>query len=209
MERLIDSLKASGVLKSPAIEAAFRSVDRRDFVLPEYRMFANIDTPLPIGEGQTISQPTTVAFMLELLEPKVGETIMDVGHGSGWQTAMLAAIVGERGRVHAIELLPALCALGVQNLAKYPDLVPRVIWHCQNATSGLPEASALVGGFDGIIAAAEVREVPLAWRSQLKLGGRLVYPKAGTIYRELKSGEESFTEEQHPGFVFVPFIEPE
>lgn len=95
MDELIRNLKQAGVLRSRHVEAAFGAIDRKDFVPPEYRDEAYGDYPLPIGRGQTISQPYTVAFMLDLLDPKPGERILDVGAGSGWQTALLAQVVSQ------------------------------------------------------------------------------------------------------------------
>src|SRR3989338_8868612 len=126
---LIKELIDFGYLKTPRIVEAFRAIDRVDFVRDEYKDEAYENYPLPIGGGQTISQPLTVAFMLELLNPQPGEKILDVGYGSGWQTALLAQIVSEyRGQktknesggvVIAIERIPGLCKFGAQNIAKY------------------------------------------------------------------------------------------
>ena len=77
MDELIRELKSAGVLRSQYVEAAFRAVDRKDFVPPEYRNEAYGNYPLPIGAGQTISQPYTVAFMLDLLDPRPGEKILE------------------------------------------------------------------------------------------------------------------------------------
>ena len=106
MEELVKNLKSSGVLKSPKIIEAFLKVDRKDFVPKDMKASAYLDQALSIGHSQTISQPYTVAFMLELLEPKEGDPstslraskIMDIGYGSGWASALLAHIVGERGK---------------------------------------------------------------------------------------------------------------
>ena len=84
---------------------------------------------------------------------------------------------------------------------KYPELRERIILFCQDASPGVPEEK-----FDGIISAAEVLEVPSAWRRQLKIGGRLVYPKDGSLFREVKIGESKFESEQYHGFAFVPFV---
>ena len=132
---------------------------------------------------------------------------MDVGHGSGWSTALLASIVGDQGAIYAVELLEGLCRLGEKNVSKYPALRKRVRFYCQNAASGLAEVAEEIGGFDAIIAAAEVTDVPEAWRKQLKIGGRLVYPQNQAIVREIKSDAGVFEASRYPGFVFVPFVD--
>lgn len=203
---LIGSLEEKGTLKSALVKKALKTIDRREFVPTHLRDLAYLDSALPIGKGQTISQPYTVIFMLELLGPKGGERIMDIGHGSGWQTALLAEIVGKAGSVYAVERIKTLCDLGRANVSKYSNLLERVKFFCQDASSGLPEEAEQAGGFDGIIAAAEVREVPSSWRRQLKIGGRMVYPRAGAVFKEVKEGGEKFSIAEYPGFAFVPFV---
>jgi len=206
MDELVQSLVKRGVLTDESLRRAFAKIDRGLFVPADVFHLAYEDTALPIGEGQTISQPYTVAFLLELLSPQIGDHILDVGSGSGWQTAIMAEAVGPKRKVYAIELVRSLYEFGKKNVAKYPDLFKRVEFYCQNAESGLPKVAQAIGGFDGIIAAAEVEEVPVAWRTQLKIGGRLVYPKAGSIYREVKLENKKWEVNEYPGFVFVPFI---
>ena len=206
MDELVRALRSKGVLKSARIAKALREIDRQDFISEDIAHLAYEDTALPIGHGQTISQPYTVVFMLELLKPKAGEYIIDIGAGSAWQSALIAHIVGAHGQVYAIEVIKDLCALGRKNIAKYPDLKLRTTFFYQNAITGLPDVAADIGGFHGIIAAAEVLEVPTAWRDQLRIGGRLVYPQAGAIIKEMKRAVGDFTVEKHPGFVFVPFV---
>ncbi|MDP2934232.1 MAG: protein-L-isoaspartate O-methyltransferase, partial [bacterium] len=87
MEELIKQLIKDGYLKTPLIIGAFEKIKREDFVPDDLKGEADINAPLPIGYGQTISQPLTVAFMLELLQPKPDDKILDIGSGSGWQTA--------------------------------------------------------------------------------------------------------------------------
>ena len=103
---LVRHLIEEGYLKTERIIGAFSAIDRADFVLEEYKSEVYGDYPLPISYGQTISQPATVAFMLELLQPEAGDKVMDAGSGSGWQTAILASIVGEKGSVYAVERIP-------------------------------------------------------------------------------------------------------
>lgn len=212
MDELVKKLQESLVLHSPHLIEAFRAVDRKDFIPASMKENAYADQPLPIGMGQTISQPYTVAFMLELLSPSAGDRVVDIGSGSGWQSALLAHAVGPPvggGKVYACERIPELCAFGKENLARYPALAERVEFVCGDASGGLPEESRKAGGFDGIIAAAEVKEVPQAWRAQLKAGGRLVYPKGHSIFKELKKGENSFEVKSFEGFAFVPFVSGE
>ncbi len=221
MEELVKNLKKSGVLRTPQIIEAFLKVDRKDFVPESLKDAAYFDEALPIGRGQTISQPYTVAFMFELLyggpstyfdgaqhKSLRASKIMDVGYGSGWSTALLAEIVGEEGKVYAFERVEELCNFGEENLIKYPELHRRVLLFCKDASGGVPGEE-----FDAIIAAAELKEIPASWREQLKIGGRLVYPKEQTIFKEVKKGEnarlpsgQAFSVQKYPGFVFVPFV---
>jgi len=203
---LITSLKTRGVLRSVNIKRALARIDRKKFVADAHQARAYDDIPLPIGEGQTISQPYTVVFMLELLQPKGGEHIVDIGAGSGWQTCLLAHIVGSKGKVYAIERVPALCKLGTQHIAQFPECRERIELFCQNAQLGLSHIAGAIGGFDAIIAAAEVQEVPDTWRRQLKVGGRLVYPKSASVFREVKKKDGTFRVDAYPNFAFVPFV---
>jgi len=207
MDELIKSLIDKEVLKTPWIINAFRKADRIDFVPERLKKLAYENEALPIGYGQTISQPYTVAFMLELLEPKSGDQILDIGSGSGWQSALLAEIAGDGGRVYPMEINPDVFEIGKENISKYPELLKRVELYCQNANNGLPKIAENIGRFNKIIAAAEVEEVPLSWREQLKINGRLVYPKDNSIFLEIKKSGDDFEVNQFPGFVFVPFVE--
>ena len=143
---LADELIRKRVLKTPRLIKAFRAVDRKDFLPPSEEHFAYLDEPLPIGEGQTISQPWTVAFMLELLDPRPGENIMEIGYGSGWQTALMAHT---GANVFAIERIPKLCKFGIKNVKR---LSLSAKFYCKDGTLGLPGTAKKVGGFDKIIA---------------------------------------------------------
>ncbi|MBU4353125.1 L-isoaspartyl protein carboxyl methyltransferase, partial [Patescibacteria group bacterium] len=90
MNQLLKELIGAGVLKNQFVIAAFQKIDRKDFVTEECKNEAYLNVPLPIGYGQTISQPLTVAFMLEILQPEKGNKILEIGSGSGWQTALLS-----------------------------------------------------------------------------------------------------------------------
>lgn len=186
------------------IEQLFKKIKREDFVLAQDKKHASVDAPLSIGYGQTISQPLTVAFMLELLQPVAGDKILDVGSGSGWQTAMLAQIVGAKGKVFAIERVPELKEMGEQNVSKYNFVKKGIVqFFCADGTKGLAEHAP----FDKIIAAASGKKLPVAWKDQLKVGGRIVVPIKDSIWLFVKKSEQEFEEKEFPGFVFVPLIE--
>ena len=121
-EKLIEKLIKDGYLKTPTIIDAFNKIDRADFVPENLREVAYANQALPIGEGQTISQPLTVAFMLELLQPKKGDKILDVGSGSGWQAALLSEIVGDEGKIISIERISNLKLMAESNIEKYKFL---------------------------------------------------------------------------------------
>jgi len=203
MKYLIKELMEEGILKTPSIIDAFEKVDRKDFVPEELKDKAYLNTPLPIGYGQTISQPLTVAFMLELLQPEKGNRVLEIGSGSGWQTALLAHIVSGEGKVFAAELIPELMAFGRKNVAKYGFIKKGIVeFHSFNATKGMPEEAP----FDRIISAASGMELPAAWKEQLKVGGRIVAPVKDAIHMLVKKSETEFDESVYPGFAFVPLI---
>lgn len=200
MKELVKQLEESGVLISKNIKDAFLKVDRVDFVPEDMKDQAYIDQALPIGEGQTISQPMVVAFMLELLQPKKGDKIMDVGAGSGWQTALLAEIVGDKGQIDAIEVIPQLLRQAKKNLRKYG--FKNIKFFRQNARGSLPEKAP----FDGIIAGASGEEVPSTWKEQLKINGRIVAPIGTSVFLYTKKTANRFVIQEYSGFIFVPLI---
>lgn len=200
MEKLVQELIISGILRTPEIIAAFLATDRKNFTLLEYQNEAYEDYPLPIGEGQTISQPTTVAFMLELLAPKRGEKILDVGSGSGWTTALLAHIVGPSGNIVGVERIPRLVRFGQENLA-HCDLPQAHIVQADTAL-GFPEEAP----FDRILVSAASDALPQELVAQLKEGGVMIVPIRDAIWHIVKK-EHAETETTHyPGFAFVPLI---
>ncbi len=203
-EALLQSLVREEHLKTPRIIDAFRAIDRKDFVLSEYAGEAYGNYPLPIGYGQTISQPLTVAFMLELLDPKSGERIMDAGSGSGWTTALLAHIVGKSGRVVATERIPELCTFGEKKVRKYNFIkkgIARFI--CGDATRVFEGTEK----FDKILAGAAAQDaIPEAWKKCLVVGGRIVAPVGQSVVVLDKIAKDKFTTKEYSGFSFVPLI---
>ena len=196
---LINSLVESGVLKTPNIIEAFESVDRKLFVPSDFVHEAYVDAPLSIGEGQTISQPWTVAFMLELLQPKKGNKILDIGSGSGWSTALLAYIVGEKGSVLGLERHEELVRLGSQNLKNIG---------IKNAQIQKSTESLGVQGdkFDAILVSASADEIPEELFLQLKIGAHLVIPVQNSIYLFEKVSEDKVAHQEFKGFRFVPLV---
>lgn len=204
LEKLIKNLIDSGYLKSPRIIDAFRKIDRADFVPEELIQEAYINAPLPIGFGQTISQPLTVAFMLELLEPEKGDKILDVGSGSGWQTALLGEIAGKDGKVFGVEIIPELKEFGEKNIANYGFIEKGIVEVILASGAGGLKKHA---PFDKIIVGAMAERVPKELRDQLKVGGRLVVPQGGSIWLIIKKSQDMFEEREYPGFAFVPLLE--
>ena len=200
MENLVRHLLKSGVLKTKSIIDAFQTIDRKNFVSSGDKEDAYGDHPLSIGFDQTISQPTTVAFMLGLLSVAKGNKVLDVGSGSGWTTALLAHLAGTKGAVYGVEIVPELVSFGAGKLAKY-DFQNAEIFDA-SATLGLPTEAP----FDKILVSAAGRAVPEELLSQLKVGGTMVMPVKDAIWKIQKISEAETEIEKYEGFRFVPLI---
>jgi len=181
-----------------AIGEAFAAIDRRGFLPPAERGMAKHDGPLPIGHGQTNSQPRTVADMLRLLDPRPGQRVLDVGSGSGWTTALLAHLVGPDGRVVGVELEPDLVRFGRANLAATDQQWAR-IEQAARGVLGRPEDAP----YDRILVSADGGRLPDQLTSQLADGGRMVIPVAGRMILVVRDGEHLVTSE-HGRYSFVP-----
>jgi protein-L-isoaspartate(D-aspartate) O-methyltransferase len=216
-EALLAELVRDGYLKSPSVTRAFAAVDRAVFVPVERKEEAYGNYPLPIGYGQTISQPLTVAFMLELLDAKPGEKVLEVGAGSGWQTALLSNIVGSEGTVIGMERLPELVSLAERNIAEAKVApLPKAAGEASEEVPA-PENIRLVLGdgslgfsegapYDRIIAAAAANTIPPAWKEELRIGGRIVAPIRESIMVLTKTAHDAFEIRQYFGFSFVPLV---
>ncbi len=198
-QRLIESLQRQDVLKSPLLLEAFRRIDRADFILSESKRECYNDNPLPILCGQTISQPYTVAFMLELLEMARGLKILDIGSGSGWTTALLACITAEGGSVTGVERHSELVNFGRRNLGRYPFGWAQII--PAGPELGLPGQL-----FDRILVSAAARTFPFRLTDQLNERGILVIPVGHSLWKVQKRGDR-FVKETFFGFSFVPLIQ--
>ncbi|MFA5871959.1 MAG: protein-L-isoaspartate O-methyltransferase [Parcubacteria group bacterium] len=204
MDSLVNDLIYQGYLKTDRIIAAFSKIRRIDFVPKELESASQTNIPLPIGQGQTISQPLTVAFMLELLEPQVGDKVLDVGSGSGWTTALLANIVGKDGKAIGIERIKELCDFGTNNISKYNFISGgRAKIICADGSKGYINEAP----YKRILVSASSGEIPKELKKQLAVGGRLVIPIKNSIWMLEKLPENKFQEEEYPGFIFVPLVE--
>jgi protein-L-isoaspartate(D-aspartate) O-methyltransferase len=214
-QELIALLKAEGVLSSPAVVKAMKTVDRADFVLPQYRNSAYENYPLPLGFGQTISQPLTVSLMLQWLGAKKGDKVLDIGCGSGWTTALLTSIVGKKGKVIGIERIPELAEFAKKNLQKFKsnraslsdEVTPRVTKSDTivqgDGSKGYPKAAP----FNRILVSASAKTILPAWKEQLKIGGRIVASVGESIVVVNKLTRNEYRTTKHRGFVFVPLVE--
>jgi protein-L-isoaspartate(D-aspartate) O-methyltransferase len=182
------------------IDQAFKAVKRANFVPHEVKKAADIDMPLPIGFGQTNSQPTTVRMMLRWLDPKPGDKVLDVGSGSGWTTTLLAYLVGSKGKVYAVERIPQLLEFGKENCQRAG--VKNVEFFKAGKEYGLPDKAP----FDRILVSASAQELPAGLPSQLKVGGKMVIPVASNILEITRASEQDYETQVHLGFVFVPLV---
>lgn len=167
-DAMLARLRAGGV-KDPRVLEAMASVPREQFVEPSDRIEAYADRALPIGCGQTISQPLMVALMVEALELRPGDRALDVGTGSGYQAAVMAACGAE---VVSVERLPSLADEAVARLSNLGYAVEVVLG---DGSLGVPDRAP----FDAIAVGAAAPRLPLALARQLRPGGRLVVPIAG------------------------------
>lgn len=199
---MVEHYIASRGVRSPLLLDVMAAVPREAFLPPRLRSHAYQDTPLPIGKGQTISQPYIVAIMIEALGLSGGEKVLEIGAGSGYAAAVLSGIAGE---VYAIERIGELAASASETLA---ELGYRNV-HVRHAdgTLGWPEHAP----YDGILVSAGAPEVPNSLKSQLKVGGRMVIPVgADPKIQELicitRKSEDEYTTEDIADVSFVPLL---
>jgi protein-L-isoaspartate(D-aspartate) O-methyltransferase len=192
-------IEARGI-RDPRVLTAMREIPRHHFIPPPYDRGAYDDCPLPIGNGQTISQPYIVALMTELLRPKPEGNLLEIGGGSGYQAAVLAALAKH---VTTIERIPAVADLAKRNLAALDICNVDII--VGDGTLGYPASAP----YDGILITAATPKIPVPLIEQLAEGGRLVAPVGGREVQELvvlEKHDGRVTESFHGGVRFVPLI---
>ena len=191
-------------VRNQRVLAAMRWAPREWFLPPHLARDAYNDAPLPIGSGQTISQPFVVALMTERLDPRRTHRILEIGTGSGYQTAILAYLAGN-GKVFTVERLPDLLVEAEERFRRLG--LTNIETRLGDGAAGWPEE----GPFDGIIVTAAAPRVPEPLAAQLKPGGRLVIPVGDLATQELvilersKNGE-GLVQQQAGGVRFVPLI---
>lgn len=200
-EQLYERLKnETKVFENERVEAAFRAVDRKNFVGTDYEIEAYEDYALPIGYGANIPQPTTTAFMFELLNIEEGNRVLLIGAGSGWSSAIASQLVGNEGIVDAVEIVPELVELSRKNLKAAG--FENVVVHSATGELGLPEKEI----YDRIIVFASSRELPQGLLPQLTVGGILVLPIEESLYKIFKTSDMDYDDESYPGFSFQPLL---
>lgn len=201
---LVDRLVRNGYVTKPEVAAALRKVPREEFVPSSLRNEAYIDTPLPIGSGQTISAPHMVALMAQALDLRPGHKVLEVGSGSGYHAAVTAELVSPGGHVFTVERLRELVEFARENIARtgHSGSVTVVL---SDGSVGLPEEAP----FDRIFLACGAPSIPEPLKAQLNDGGVLLVPVGGRMYQDLvriQRRGHRYTSESLGGCVFVPLI---
>jgi protein-L-isoaspartate(D-aspartate) O-methyltransferase len=199
-EMVARQLRGRGIADERVL-AAMGELPREAFIADSRRDYAYVDGALPIAAGQTISQPYVVARMTELLRPKAGDRVLEIGTGSGYQAAVLAKL---GANVVSFERQPELAASARENLERL-GLADRVDVRLGDGSAGDPEG----GEYDGIIVTAAAPRVPERLREQLKDGGQMVIPVGPRDHQDLlvieRHGNE-WTERSDGPVVFVPLV---
>ncbi|NYT16270.1 MAG: protein-L-isoaspartate(D-aspartate) O-methyltransferase [Methanomassiliicoccales archaeon] len=201
---LVKRLLRYGYIQSDDVVKAMKAVPRHLFVPENRRKSAYVDTPLPIGGGQTISAPHMVGIMVEAAELVPGMSVLEIGGGSGYHAAVMAEMVRPGGRIITVERLPSLAENARCNLeiSGHSDTVQVVV---SDGSLGYPKEKP----YDRIVVTCGAPQVPQPLKDQLKDGGKLLVPVGGMGYQELlrltRNGDD-FTVENLGGCVFVPLI---
>jgi protein-L-isoaspartate(D-aspartate) O-methyltransferase len=171
---MVNDLVDAGALRTPAVEAAFRSVPREAFVPPGSPAEVYVDSVIPVSDSRgrwltTSSQPTMMAIMLEQLDVRPGQAILEIGAGTGYNAALLARLTGPRGRVHSVEYEPEAARRAAETLARVDS---PALAHPGDGADGWPPGAP----YDRIISSVAVWDIPDAWSAQAAANARLVAP---------------------------------
>ena len=200
IENLINEIKDMGINNEKIFEA-IRAIPRHKFVPKEYLYQAYSNYPLPIGDNQTISQPYTVAYMLNFLELKKNDKVLEIGAGSGWSVALIGFLV-KPGKVYSIEILKSLYEFASKNIKKVKLNDIKVI-HA-DGSQGLQEYAP----YDKIVLTAASPSIPKPILEQLKVNGILIAPVGFGYGQEMvkiiKINKNDYREERLGSFIFVP-----
>jgi protein-L-isoaspartate(D-aspartate) O-methyltransferase len=212
-EKLIDSLTRQGILRSPKVIKAMRTLPRTRFLSPDTQGHSATDTPLPIGYGQTISAPRMVAAMNEALQLETGQKVLEIGAGSGWHAATMAEIIApkeaprsEWGRIYTVEINQTLADTAKKKIMNmgYGDRVSIIV---ADGSKGYPEKAP----YDRIFVTAAAPEVPKPLLDQLKPNGIMIIPVGSislfqTLLKITKGTDGRNKEESLGGVAVAPLI---
>ena len=197
-KELLKELKDRGI-REETLEV-IEKVDRKDFIPEKNSNEVYEDRPLSIGYGQTISQPYTVAFMLQELELKRGDKVLEIGTGSGWNAALISHIIGEEGKIYSAEIIKELAEKAEEKLKNYKNIIVLNT----DASHGLAEYAP----YNKIILTAAPNKLAEEFKEQLADGGILLAPVgeyAQQLIKIVREGNQ-FTETENGDFIFVPLV---
>jgi protein-L-isoaspartate(D-aspartate) O-methyltransferase len=201
-EQLIKFLIKNKFLKTKKIIEAFKKVPRHLFVPHQFLNYAYDDLALPITEDSTISQPSTVATFLELIQPKKGEKILEVGTGSGWQACLLTYCVGNTGKIITLDINPEVIDFANKNIKKTNFKNIKII--CADGSEGYKKESP----YNKIIYTAATPNIPSNIIQQLKVNGIAIAPVGGKYFQTLKIikkvSNKKILKSEYGQFQFVP-----
>ena len=210
-EKLIDNLAKQGTLRTPKVIQALQKVPRTRFLSTDSRAYSATDTPLPIGQGQTISAPHMVAIMNEALQLQTGQKILEVGAGSGWHAVTIAEIIApneaprsEWGHVYTVEINQTLAEMARKNIMNtgYSDRISIILG---DGSKGYAQKAP----YDRIVVAAAAPEIPKPLAAQLKPEGIMLIPVGNaslfqTLLKVTKEPDGKLKEKSLGGVAFVP-----
>jgi len=201
-ERLVTNLHREGYIKTDRVKQAFLTIPREAFLPDSLKNYAYVDTPLDIGQSQTISAPHMVAIMCESLDIKDGQKVLEIGTGSGYHAAIVAQLVGETGQVYTIERFESLTKKAKENLRHIG--CTNVIVEVGDGSCGLP----LYQPYDRIYVTCAAPDLPQPLIDQLQDSGKLLVPIGDKfcelILLEMKKGKSVI--HRLGGCVFVPLV---